>query len=283
MLLRLSKDKHLIKEILDSCLINYGAEYIETDPVMFVHKYSDNGDKEVIGLISALMAIGNVKQIQRSLIKLLSLLGRHPSRILLEDNDIIRKIREENIYHRFFNSGMIAGFMASIRDVIKKYGGLRELFIPRLSKLGIREGIKEVSYEFYSAALGYSNDEKVIRLLFVNPDKGSACKRWMLYLRWMVRPADGIDLGLWKSLSTSELIIPVDIHIYHISRALGLTKRNSINWGTAEEITNSLKLFDPDDPVKYDFSLTRLDMFYPVFSKKSKMELKKGVRGFWKK
>lgn len=283
MLLRLSKDKHLIEKILDSSLINYGAEYIETDPVIFVHQYTDDRDKEVVGLISALMALGNVKQIQRSIVKLLSLLGRHPSRILLEDNDIIRKIREENIYHRFFNSSMIVGFMASIRDVIKKYGGLRELFIPRLSKLGIREGIKEVSYEFHSAASGYSNNEKVIRLLFANPDRGSACKRWMLYLRWMVRPADGIDLGLWKSISTSELIIPVDVHVYNVSRVLGLTKRKGINWRTAEEITNNLKLFAPNDPVKYDFALTRLDMFYPVLNKLSKTGLMKEMKEFWKK
>jgi uncharacterized protein (TIGR02757 family) len=93
---------------------------------------------------------------------------------------------------------------------------------------------------------------------FPSPAAGSACKRLCMYLRWMVRPADGIDLGLWKEVSPAKLVIPVDTHIHRIGRSLGLTARRQADWRTAREITAALRLLDPDDPVKYDFSLCHL-------------------------
>ena len=94
--------------------------------------------------------------------------------------------------------------------------------------------------------------------MFPAPASGSACKRLCMFLRWMVRPADGIDLGLWDGVSAAQLIIPVDTHISRISRYLGLTKRKAADWRMAQEITSALRVFDPADPVKYDFSLAHL-------------------------
>jgi len=252
--------KEELKKLLDNSLNLYGPEYIKDDPIVFVHQYEEKQDKEVVGLISALMALGSVRQIKSSLTKLLLLLGSAPA-IALEEDKLYDRVIEENIYHRFFDAETVRAFLLSIRDVLREGGSLKELFVPRLKNLGIKRGIEEVSTVFNTYALRYSKNERKLNLLFASPLRGSACKRWMLYLRWMVRRGDGIDLGLWDEISPSQLIIPVDVHIFRISRKLGLTGRMTVSWRTAEEITESLRNIDPFDPVKYDFALMRLDMF----------------------
>src|SRR5699024_8231674 len=90
--------------------------------------------------------------------------------------------------------------------------------------------------------------------LLSDPEKGSACKRLLLYLRWMVRPDDGVDLGLW-AVAPARLVIPLDTHVHRIARNLGLTRRADASCRTAVEVTDSLRLLDASDPVKYDFAL----------------------------
>jgi uncharacterized protein (TIGR02757 family) len=109
----------------------------------------------------------------------------------------------------------------------------------------------------FADALRGDTTSRSLRHLVSDPRAGSACKRLVLYARWMVRPADGVDLGLWP-IAPSDLVIPVDTHIHRISRNLGLTNRRTATWATAEEITAALRKFDPDDPVKYDFALCHL-------------------------
>lgn len=88
-----------------------------------------------------------------------------------------------------------------------------------------------------------------------SPERKSACKRLNMFLRWMVRKEGGVDLGIWKNIKTSQLIIPLDVHVDRIGRQLGLIERKQTDWKTAVELTNSLKKLDANDPVKYDFSL----------------------------
>ena len=97
------------------------------------------------------------------------------------------------------------------------------------------------------------------KFMFPVPEKGSACKRMNLFLRWMVRK-DDLDFGLWREIHTSKLVIPVDTHVARISRSLRLTKRKNVSWKMAEEITEKLKKFDPEDPVKYDFAICHIGM-----------------------
>ncbi len=103
------------------------------------------------------------------------------------------------------------------------------------------------------------HDSRGVRFMFPDPLKGSACKRQNLFLRWMIRN-DELDFGLWKEIPTSKLIVPVDTHIAQISKKLQLTKRENVSWKMAEEITNNLKKFDENDPVKYDFALCHIGM-----------------------
>ena len=94
--------------------------------------------------------------------------------------------------------------------------------------------------------------------LFPRPERGSACKRHNLFLRWVVRGPDGVDLGLWSAVSPRDLVVPLDTHMARLGGALGLTGRKTPDWGMAEEITDSLRLVCPEDPVKFDYPLTRL-------------------------
>jgi len=96
-----------------------------------------------------------------------------------------------------------------------------------------------------------------LRFLLPSPADGSACKRWNLYLRWMVR-VDGMDFGLWPAIPASALVIPADTHVHRVSRRLGLTARHSADWKAAAEITGRLARLDPSDPIKYDFALCQI-------------------------
>ena len=133
--------------------------------------------------------------------------------------------------------------------------------------LGLREGDLRCALAAWAQAIrregGLDGDGASGRRggahILADPNKGSAVKRLMLFLRWMVRPADGVDLGAW-ALPTSLLLVPVDTHIHKLSRNLGLTRRKDVSWKTAEEITRALARYDANDPVKYDFSLCHLGM-----------------------
>jgi uncharacterized protein (TIGR02757 family) len=102
--------------------------------------------------------------------------------------------------------------------------------------------------------------ERSYEYLLPSPANGSACKRINMYFRWMVRPGDGIDRGVWKSVSPAALIVPVDVHVARIGRAWGMTRRATPDWRMAEEITASLREVDPSDPVRFDFALCRYGM-----------------------
>ena len=93
--------------------------------------------------------------------------------------------------------------------------------------------------------------------MLVNPSSGSACKRLNLFLRWMVRK-DNVDLGLWKSIDKNKLIVPVDVHIARLTKILGFHSQKTVSLSTAVQITNAFAEIEPNDPVKYDFSLSRI-------------------------
>ncbi|HET8732361.1 MAG TPA: DUF2400 family protein, partial [Anaeromyxobacteraceae bacterium] len=105
-----------------------------------------------------------------------------------------------------------------------------------------------------------SRGGKGLRHLCPDPAAGGAAKRWNLYLRWMVRRPDGVDLGIWRAIPPSALVVPLDTHVARVARRLGLTRRRDLSWRTAEEVTAALRLADPDDPVRFDFALCHLGM-----------------------
>ena len=225
--------------------------FIHPDPLEFLSRYEKTEDREITALIASSLATGRVNMILKAVDNVLEKLPS-PSENLksLSDKDIVFLF--EGFKYRFYDSAAITEFLISIRNSINEYGSLNELFLYALEKTA-ESFIPALS--FFADRIN-TNSSAVYKLL-PDPSKGSACKRLNLFLRWMVRK-DSIDPGGWEGVSPSELIVPLDTHMMQISRILGLVTRKSADMKSAVEITENFKKYDPDDPVRFDFSLTRL-------------------------
>ncbi|MCK4395712.1 TIGR02757 family protein, partial [candidate division WOR-3 bacterium] len=168
----------------------------------------------------------------------------------------------QGIGHRFIKGNDISCLVNTLHFVLKEYGSIENLFMQYFTKENnLRKSLEVFTKNIREIYSRNNSDfcERTLRFMLPSPEKGSACKRMNLFLRWMVRK-DEIDLGIWKGIKKNELIIPLDTHIARISKSLGFTKRKTLGWNMASEITENLKKFDPLDPLKYDFALTRIGM-----------------------
>jgi uncharacterized protein (TIGR02757 family) len=244
-----------IRERLDLLLAACDAEFTRSrDPVGFVHRYGDPRDQEIVGLIASCLAFGNVVAARRSIDRVLMALGPKPAATVMELGPAELRDLLRGFVHRIYTGEHLASMLWRAGDLCRGHETLGNAFahFHRLSGGDFRDGLAR-----FADALRGDSASRSLRHLVSDPRAGSACKRLLLYARWMVRPADGVDLGLW-AIAPSELLIPVDTHIHRISRNLGLTDRRTACWATAEEITAALRQFDPEDPVKYDFALCHL-------------------------
>ena len=243
-----------IRQCLDALLEDFRRQLaVGRDPVGFVHRYARPPDQEVVGLVAASLAFGNVVAIRQSVERALELLGSEPAALVAEaDAEELRK-RLHGFKHRIYRGEHLAQMLSGARGLLCDHGTLGNAFSSFHRETG---DFRESLARFADALRGDARDRSM-RHLVSDPRAGSACKRLVLYARWMIRPADQVDLGLWP-VAPSELVIPVDTHIHRIGRNLGLTKRRTASWATAEEITGALRKLDPEDPVKYDFALCHL-------------------------
>jgi len=251
---------------LDQLYASRSQQHLANDPLSFCHRYHDPADQEVAALIAAVFAYGSVKVIKGSLFRIFSSMGDSPTGFV--DDFDPKKQRQlcSGFKHRFNNENDLAALFWAIRLMRQQCGSIEGFFsqFHKADAVTVEQGLNG----FCSAVLGLDYQpvfgksgltrESSFRFLFPAPAGGSACKRLCMFLRWVVRPADGIDLGLWHQVHPAQLIIPVDRHIERIGRMLGLTSRQTPDWRMATEITAALRLFDPQDPVKYDFSLCHL-------------------------
>jgi len=241
-----------IQERLDGLLAAFDAESTRrSDPVDCVHRYQEPRDQEIAGLIAASLAFGNVVAARRSIDRVLTALGPDPAEIVESASEAELRRRLRGFVHRIYRGEHLSAMLSQAGGLLRERETLGEAFVGfhRASDGDFREGLAR-----FADALRGNTRSRSLRHLVSDPRAGSACKRLLLYARWMVRPADGVDLGLW-SIAPSELVIPVDTHIHRISHNLGLTNRRTASWAAAEEITAALRKFDPEDPVKYDFAL----------------------------
>lgn len=220
----------------------------------FVHRYPRPGDREVVGLLAASLAFGRVASVRTSIERVLvalSSLSPSPAEAILTGEAAIAAALG-GFVHRVYRGPHVARLLGNAGELRRSHGSLGAFFA------GLPGDPRERAAGFADALRGpAAGAERGLRHLVPDPRAGSACKRLNLYLRWMVRPADGVDLGLWP-VAPSTLVIPVDTHIHRIARNLKLTSRNDASWKTAEEITAALRQLDPHDPVKYDFALCHL-------------------------
>jgi len=233
---------------------------LEPDPLQFLHLFKYERDIEIVGLIASIFAYGNVKQIENTLKKFIIVFNGKPYTFIKSfslSNDLkgITKIK-----HRFYTEDDIAKLFIILNKEIKKQISIKQIFLQgyNISDENVKNGISNFSNHFLNSFIEtFGEASKGIKFMFPLPEKGSACKRMNLFLRWMVRK-DDLDFGLWNEVGTSKLVIPVDTHIARICKSLKLTKRKNVSWQMAEEITQNLKKFDAEDPVKYDFAICHI-------------------------
>jgi uncharacterized protein (TIGR02757 family) len=252
--------------ILDRLYDARSPAHLANDPLSFCHRYPDPADREVVGLIASSFAYGNVKIILRNLEGIFSIMGEHPRRFLERFRPDTGRQMFAGFRHRFNDDRDLCALLLALRYILKDHGSIERFFLAGHPEAAPDIGAGLSSFSSRILAMDFApvfdsssiTADSYFSFLFPSPIGGSACKRLCMFLRWMVRPDDGIDLGLWKDVSPAQLVIPVDAHILRISRYLGMTSRKQGDWKTAREITAALTILDPLDPVRYDFSLAHL-------------------------
>ncbi len=252
-----------LKHHLDQFLDNFPRErHLANDPVQFVRRYEDPRDREVAGLIASAFAYGNVKIVLRTVDRALEYLGPRPAEAVMafDPKRDLKLLR--GFYHRFNTSRDLAVLFWILRRTLEDHGSLENAFLAgppdaaeRLDGFGARM-LGFGHEQFYPR--GELQKRIAVRFFFPAPSQGSACKRMNLFLRWMVRPEDGIDCGVWKRVAPKDLVIPLDTHIARISSYIGLTDLKSPGWPMAVQITNNLKKIHFEDPLRYDFALCHM-------------------------
>lgn len=241
------------------------AARVRADPVEFPHRYDDPRDIEVVGLLSAALAYGRVELFKPKIAGLLDGLGPGPAAAMAGLSVASAARLLEGFVYRFNVAADLAVLFIGIGAALQRFGSLEACFVNQLEERGSwRSGLQGFIREIRGAA----PEREIVRALgrvrgvahlLPGADAGAA-KRLNLYLRWMVRGPDVVDLGVWRRVSPAQLMMPVDTHIARIASRLGLTQRRTISWAMAEEVTASLRLLDPRDPVKYDFALCHWGM-----------------------
>lgn len=231
----------------------------EADPVGFAHRYRDPLDQELVALASACVAFGNVKTIRAKVDDLLARVGPRPAVAARDLPALRRAVRGWK--HRVFRGDDLARLLAGGAGLQRERGSMGAFFAAELrAGATLRDALTALCDAIrHHGGLRASATRRGPAHLLPDPRGPSGSKRLMLFLRWMIRPADGVDLGLWD-VDPARLLVPVDVHVLRLSRNLGLTRRPTMSWKTTEEITAALARLDPRDPVGYDFSLCHLGM-----------------------
>lgn len=245
-------DRASLGELLEALHDKYNrSEFIEDDPVSVPHRYTERHDREIAGFLSATIAWGNRKAIVRSGLRMMRYMDDAPS-------DFVRNASARELafltsfVHRTFNGHDFRDFVLALRRMETVYGGVGAFFETQYAETGsIPAALSAFRREFFAAEHGARCEKHLSSV-----DRGAACKRLCMYLRWMVRrDARGVDFGEWRRIPMSALFLPLDVHAGRMGRTLGLLVRRQNDWRAVEEITGALRAFDPEDPVRYDFAL----------------------------
>lgn len=244
-----------LKSLLDSLVRKYNTlDFIELDPISVPHGYNRKQDIEIAALIAAIFSWGQRTTIINKSKEFLSLMDNAPHDFILNHRQTDLKVFL-NFKHRTFNATDALYFISFFRMHYEKYESLEEAFILRDvgdGRWDVGRGISNFRKYFFSLEDYPERTKKHIS----SPDNNSTCKRINMFLRWMVRQDNaGVDFGIWNKIKPSELICPIDVHVFNIAKQFGLINTEKLNWNTAVELTERLREFDKKDPVKYDFAL----------------------------
>lgn len=230
-----------------------------TDPVHLVRRYRADADREVAGFCAAALAFGRVASVLGSIEALLAVMGPSPASYLRTFDPRRHRQALQPLRHRWTSGDDLVELLRILRQMLVTAGSIERFFLAGYRRDADDVGDALNSFCARALALSGQTCRPGVGYFFPRPAAGSACKRLNLYLRWMVR-RDHIDFGIWRHVSTAKLVVPLDTHVIRVSQCLGLTSYRSPGWAMARQITASLRQIDPDDPVKYDFSLCHIGM-----------------------
>lgn len=247
-----------LKNFLDDKVASYNQQsFILNDPISIPHRYNHARDREIAGLFAAILAWGQRKTILSKCNELMERMGNEPYRFVTQhgEQDLKGLL---GFKHRTFNDTDLLYFVHFLRAHYRCYDSLEDAFLP---ENGVFQSVEDSLIRFQTTFFNDPYAPQRTRKHVATPARNSTCKRLNMYLRWMVRSDDkGVDFGIWKRIPQRELICPIDLHVDRTARALGLISRKQTDWQTALQLTESLRTFDREDPVKYDFALFGLSV-----------------------
>ncbi|MBK3518398.1 TIGR02757 family protein [Carboxylicivirga marina] len=244
-------DLHELQSFLDEKVNKYNRpEFIENDPISIPHLFTKKEDIEIAGFMAATIAWGRRDLIIKSATTLMGMLEYEPYDFLM-NAELSDWSLFEKFYYRTYSSIDCLYFLKALKAIYSKHGGLEKVFTE-----GYQKGsIKDALIHFREMFLSFDSPERTHKHV-ANILKGASAKRLNMYLRWMVRhDNNGVDFGLWKSISSADLLLPLDVHTGNISRQLGILKRKQNDIKAVDEVMETLRKLDNNDPVKYDFAL----------------------------
>ena len=246
-----------LKEFLDAKVVQYNhPNFLESDPIQIPHTFNVRQDIEISAFLTATIAWGNRKSIINNAYKMMTLLDHSPYDFVINHTATdLGKL--EGFVHRTFNSLDLVYFIQGLKHIYEVYGGMENVFARHIENASVQNSIAAFKKVFFELP----HEQRTTKHIS-DPVKGSAAKRINMFLRWMVRDAStGVDFGLWKKISPSQLSCPLDVHSGNVARKLGLLKRKQNDAKALKELDTALLILDPKDPVKYDFALLGLGVF----------------------
>ena len=243
-----------IKDFLDQKVALYNRpNFIELDPISIPHRFDKKQDIEIAGFFAAILAWGQRKTILNKCSELLVRMDDAPHDFLINHSEGDLKVFL-GFKHRTFNEVDALYFIHFLSWIYRHQDSLEGAFL--IGQTGAVDSMESMLIQFQRHFFSLEDAPSRTKKHISSPATRSACKRINMYLRWMVRQDEqGVDFGIWKQISPAQLICPCDLHVDRVGRKLGLITRKQTDWGTALELTQVLRSFDPLDPVKYDFAL----------------------------
>lgn len=243
-----------IKYFLDEKVALYNRpNFIELDPISIPHRFIKKQDIEIAGFFAAILAWGQRKTILNKCNELLACMDNSPHDFMVNHTE--RDLKAFlGFKHRTFNEVDALYFIHFLSWFYRHQDSLEKAFL--IGQTGAIDSMESILTQFQRHFFSLEDAPGRTKKHISSPATRSACKRINMYLRWMVRQdKQGVDFGIWKQISPAQLICPCDLHVDRVGRKLGLITRKQTDWGTAVELTQVLRSFDPLDPVKYDFAL----------------------------
>ncbi|MDG5491920.1 TIGR02757 family protein [Psychroserpens sp. SPM9] len=246
-----------LKKFLDTKVEQYNhPRFIESDPIQVPHEFTKKEDIEIAGFLTATIAWGNRKSIIKNAYKMMNLLQQSPHDFIINHQESDLKDLTSFV-HRTFNGDDFIQFVKSLKHIYTTHNGLEALFSKYTANKNLQQSIHQFKQHFFEIEHLERTKKHVS-----DPLKNSAAKRINMYLRWMVRQdQNGVDFGIWNSISPALLSCPLDVHSGNVARKLKLLKRKQNDGKALLELDTALRKLDSQDPVKYDFALFGLGVF----------------------